>query len=396
MSSKRPIYKFTKTKISFKFIVLLLVITPLVIIPGLSHLAWKVSPSEKLDIVFMDKTVPDKERLEHRSLFWMLKHLKIKRVDGEFYQYDKDYFGFYPDDNGLHKTKSLKNFDESALDSISKSIDALYIADTYGVYEADFQEKDKWEFSRKIYGGLSENDFRLIKNAIKHEKLLIAEFNTMGAPTSANIRKEFEEVMGLKWTGWISRYFDELDTLINTDLPKWLVANYKAQHNANWPFKGAGQVFVSESGKIEILETQKDIRQQLPKIVSTLKSQQNYNLPSETNYPYWFEIVRIDKAFEVISYFDLNPTEAGLKKLQDMGLPRYFPAAMVKLNGKGKIYYFTGDFSDNPIDMGSAPFWGVPTLKKLINDNSDYSNRTSFYWNYFYPLAGKILNENAY
>ncbi|WP_186757785.1 hypothetical protein [Echinicola salinicaeni] len=393
MSSNQAAYKFSRSKLGITFIIFLILLIPTVVIPGLSHLAWKLSNPKNINIVVLDKTVADQERLEHRSLFWAMKHLNIRRNDGQFYQYDKDYFGFYPQENGQHRIKNLQQYNSSALDSLTQSMDILYLADTYGVYEADFREDNHTAYSKKIYGGLSQKDIEFLSKSIEQEKLVIAEFNTMGAPTSPDLRLEFEEIMKLKWSGWISRYFDELDTLINNEIPNWLVENYKKQHDGKWYFNGAGQIFVNETGRIEILEHETDMVQQVPLIVSTLKSQQQYDLPHETNYPYWFEIIRIDKDYEVISYFDLTPTESGQAKLRDMGLPRYFPASMVRKNGKGKIYYFTGDFSDNPVSMNSTPFLGVPRLQKLVNDKTDYSNRSTFYWNYFYPLMETIFEE---
>ncbi|MBD8489265.1 hypothetical protein IFO69_10960 [Echinicola sp. CAU 1574] len=395
MPSNQSPYKFTKSGLSLIFTSFLIVITPLIVIPGISHLIWKVKPSSKMDILVIDKTVPDKSRLEHRSFFWALKHLRIKRQDGAFYQYDKDYLGFYPKKDGNHKVKSLRYYSDEKIDSISKALDVLYLADTYGVYESDFNDQSELEFSRKIYGGLSSNDLKLTQKVIDAEGLLIAEFNSIGAPTSFAFRTQFEKMMNFKWTGWISRYFDELNPELNEEIPEWLINNYKEQHNGIWEFEGAAQVFVSEEGRIEVLKYGEDISNQVPKVISTLQSQQKFDIPKETNYPYWFEILRIDRSYEVISYIDMAPTKSGEEKLREMGLPRYFPATIVRNNGKGKIYYFTGDYADNPIPLSSAPFFGVPTIYKLVNDKNDYSNRTSFYWNYYFPLIKEILEEHS-
>ncbi|GAB4107776.1 hypothetical protein GCM10028791_02230 [Echinicola sediminis] len=344
-----------------------------------------------MNVLVLDKTVSDEERIEHRSIFWTLKHLKIRRKDNEFYQHKKDYLGFYPQKNGQHKIKSIHQYSKEDVEKLVDQLDLFYVSDTYGVYEADFREEDRQEFSNKIYGGLNAKELELIKRVIDEEKVLVAEFNTIGAPTPLKQRTEFEELMKIKWSGWISRYFDEMDTLINDELPKWLVRNYKKQHNGEWPFIGSAQVFVSEAGRIEVLEHKKDVRNKVPKIMSTLDSQEKYDIPKETQYPYWFEIIRIDNSYEVISYIDLATTKAGLEKLQAMGLPTYFPASIVRKNGRGKIFYFTGDFSDNPVPMSSSPFYGVPFLYKLLNESSDYSNRTSFYWNYYFPLMKIVL-----
>ncbi|QDH80336.1 hypothetical protein FKX85_15340 [Echinicola soli] len=340
--------------------------------------------------MIIDKTVADVERQEHRSIFWVLKHLRYKNSHGEYYNYKEDYLGYFPDEES--KEKSLDILSSAQIDSINNVTDIVYIADNYGVYESDFLDVDN-NISPKIYGGLTQKDLDLLVYSIASGKLVFAEFNSMGAPTSKYLRSEFENLFDIKWSGWISRYFDEMDTVINEEIPEWLISNYNKQHDEDWNFQGAGQIFVSEFGQIEVFKVGVDITVKVPKVISPLASQSTYGLPKEANYPYWFEILRIDRSYEVISYFDLGPTQRGVEKLKALGLPRYFPASITRKVGDARIYYFTGDFADNPVSMETATFYGVPTLSKLANEKDDYSNRTSFFWNYYLPLMTKALSK---
>jgi hypothetical protein len=95
----------------------------------------------------------------------------------------------------------------------------------------------------------------------------------------------------------------------------------------------------------------------------------------------------------VISYYDLAPTDAGIVKLSELGLPRYFPAVVMKKNGEGKLYYFSGDFADNPVSGSSYNFYGIEKLWRMFLHSEDYSQRNSFFWNYYYPLMGSILKD---
>jgi len=52
--------------------------------------------SRRLDIAVADKTVPYATRVEHRSFFWLLRHLKIERPAGGAYDPDRDYLGAFP------------------------------------------------------------------------------------------------------------------------------------------------------------------------------------------------------------------------------------------------------------------------------------------------------------
>lgn len=89
-----------------------------------------------------------------------------------------------------------------------KSILILYIADTYGVYENDFNEKPSTERSKLVYGGLSLVEVELIKKAGYKGRTVIAEFNSFSSPTNEAAREQIYDLLGLRWTGWISRYFD--------------------------------------------------------------------------------------------------------------------------------------------------------------------------------------------
>ncbi|MEP0712478.1 MAG: hypothetical protein ABJC55_11175, partial [Algoriphagus sp.] len=51
------------------------------------------------------------------------------------------------------------------------------------------------------------------------------------------------------------------------------------------------------------------------------------------------------------------------------------------------------DFSDTLGSIGSPQFMGLPVLWRGFHLVSDYRDRKSFYWNYFYPLLSQILEK---
>nr|HAD53523.1 hypothetical protein [Algoriphagus sp.] len=247
--------------------------------------------------------------------------------------------------------------------------------------------------SKKIYGGLSQADIDLLTLAKENEKTIVAEYNTMASPTLRSIRSQFERLMGLKWTGWIGRYFDELDVNKNGDLPQWLISNYRKQNDNQWPFVGPGLVFVNELGEIEIFVANEDFTNTTPLIRTQKVNKHGFSLPEVVPYPDWFDIVLIERDYQVVSYFDIGATNQGLERLREMGLPRFFPATVFKPNGKGEIYYMSGDFSDMQGDLGAASFKGLPFFYRGLYVASDYRDRQSFFWNYYLPLTRQILKR---
>jgi hypothetical protein len=374
----------------FFLAVLFFVVTPL-----LSFGIWYLTPSSPLGVLVVNKTVPNQEYQEHQSIHWLFNHFKYTKQNGSVYDKSKDYFGFFPG-NTLEESKinDFSSLSSNEMDNLLNKNQLIYYADTYGVYENDFNEPISENPSKKIYGGMDQSDIDFLKAAFVKEVDIIAEFNTIASPTRKNVRLEFENLAEIKWTGWITRYFDELDTLLNNDLPSWLIKAYVNQHDGVWGLVGPGMVFVHENGTLEILQFGKDFKSNVPNIVSTAKSQKRYEIPEIVKYPYWIDVILVSSDFEVISYYDLLPTETGIDKLREMGVPRYFPAAVVKENGKGKFYYFCGDFADNPVSGSSFRFYGISKLWRMFLQAEDYSQRNSFFWNYYYPLMKNILKDS--
>ncbi|MFC5623473.1 hypothetical protein [Algoriphagus winogradskyi] len=366
----------------------------LVFIPLISYLFWLFYPSKQLEILIVDKTVPLDSYQEHQSIFWTLEHMKFQNSAGEFYQKDKDYLGFYPDTTASFGTfKDLEQLTEKQIVKKANDLDVLFYSDTYGVFENDFNKENAEEFSKKIYGGLNRGDINLLREVAAQSKTIIAEFNTMASPTPVGIRTEFENLMGLKWTGWIGRYFDQMDTTINENIPNWFINQYLAQHENSWVPAGPGIVFVHENGRVEIFSNEVDYFGEIPKIRTQRLNKHGFKLPEVVPYPDWFDVVLIERDYQVISYYDIDPSEIGKEKLREMGLPRFFPAAVVKDVGKGQYYYFSGDFSDMKNSMGSPRFQGVPSLWRGLHIVTNFNDRESFYWNYYYPLLSQALTK---
>jgi len=75
--------------------------------------------------------------------------------------------------------------------------DLVYVADTYGVYTQEWKKLSVvGDRSSLIYGGLSEQDLYFLQAMKSAGKLVIAEHNTIGSPTTEIVRNQFEKVLG--------------------------------------------------------------------------------------------------------------------------------------------------------------------------------------------------------
>ncbi|KPQ19990.1 MAG: hypothetical protein HLUCCX10_00825 [Algoriphagus marincola HL-49] len=370
----------------------------LVVFPGISFGIWWLKADKNSAILILDKTVPNKDFREHLGIFWAMEYDKFVNPEtGKFYELDRDYFGYFPseDEEGKYGyVKDFSDYSDSELNRLAESSDIIYYADTYGVYRNDFEnEGDADEPSKKVYGGLNSKEVKLIELTQEKQKTVVLEYNSMASPTTKGLRSQMENTIGVRWTGWVARYFDELDTAINKGLPDWLISNYLNQHDQSWPHQGPGLVFVKESGEIEIFEDQKDYQNTIPFIRTPGRNKANFRLPEIVPYPDWFDVVLVQREFQVISYYDIEPTNEGLERLRAMGLPRFFPAVVFRPNGKGRSYYIAGDFADAKLNLGSAKFAGLPTLWRGFYSVANHRDRHGFFWNYYQPLISQIFSE---
>ncbi len=354
-------------------------------------LVWLFTPSQKLDVLIIDKTVLDKSALEHRCLTWILNHSKFRKSDGSTYKLNH-YYGFFPIKRPKFTTQDFAKYTPQQLDATVDAYDMIYFADLYGIYANEwYKDRDINERSRLVYGGMTLNELYLFKRFREQKKLVIGEYNMFASPTSGYVRKEVENSMNIRWTGWSGRYFIDLDTLNNPDLPKWVYRNYMAQNEGKWPFKKGGMVFAHEDETVVILDETKDLKEKTPSIITDRNFLEYYKLKEKTPYFYWFDILQSFDSAQVKAEYHLYTTIRGDTILKRYGIPKIFPA-VIEQNEPGKLFYFAGDFADNPISFNISYFAGIKFLKRLFY-TKDPSDRRYFFWNYYRPLVTKILKD---
>ena len=369
-----------------------IVLLGFILLPLILWLFWVIKPSHSANILIVDKTVLTKYGLEHRMFDWVLHHRKYFKPNGDSYS-PRDYLGFYPLENDSFLINDLSKLTEKQIDSLSNCTDMVYFTDTYGIFTNEwYRKKDVSEHSEKVYGGLDENDVLFLKKMKEKKKLIMAEFNFFATPTSTTERVEAENILGLKWSGWAGRYFEQLDTLKNTELPKWIVRLYKNQHHNKWPFTKPGIVFVHSNETIAILESVTDIKREVPIVKSFNYGVEKFNLPKQIRYPYWFDItLSTDTNNRVLSYYELFPNEHGDSILHHYNIPKIFPAAFENI-AASPYYYFCGDFTDVPIHRTFDEIIGMEYFKMIVINEYDLNDRTPFFWMYYLPLTTKILD----
>jgi hypothetical protein len=251
--------------------------------------AWVLTPKRKLVVAIIDKTEFEKKGRQHMALTWVLNNERYSKTRNKLYDVSNDYYGFYPQEKSAYKIKGLERFSSPQLEQLSNDCDVAYLVDTYGVYNSDLPQNNNSinKGTGIVYGGMSQQDIDFLKKVKNKKKLIISEHNILGSPTPPAVRKQFEEMFALNWSGWIARYFDSFDAAENKDLPVWLVNNYKVRNGGKWPFTKAGIAFINELGDVVVLEDVEDLNNPVPFIKATPYAQATLHLPEYIKFPFW-------------------------------------------------------------------------------------------------------------
>ncbi|MFP7295642.1 hypothetical protein [Neobacillus niacini] len=335
---------------------------------------WLIKPAKELNVLILDKTVPNQTYREHKGLVWVLNHEKYTKENHQPYNLSEDYKGFMP-----------KKGEVRALPNDLKKYDVYYLTDQYGVYEEEFKgENIAGEKSSIIYGGLESSDVNKIARELLSSKgkTLIAEFNTFASPTPDDVREQLANLLNLDWTGWIGRYFPKLN---NNEVPKWVKERYE-EDNKKWGFKGEGFVFVNQQNDVVVVG-QKDIQNNGVLFQLTKKGENFFDGDLQGKYQYWFDINNARSQDEILAEYELPLSAKKKKELNGLGIPSKFPAIIHHQNAKYNSYYFAGDYADELEVPALYQTRGLSLWKK------HFGSRGSFFWTVYVPMMKELLDS---
>jgi hypothetical protein len=374
--------------------VFLFILVVLLIFPAISLFRWTIEPKRPFQLMILNKTVPSLERHNHRSFHWVLNHEKYVKTNKKPYSYRNDYYGFVPLKPFRDRQYEIRRIRLDDIIDMANEYDAAYFIDTYGVYFNDwYQAKSSERRSRKIYGGLNNNDYLFLKEMSKRKKLIIAEYNFIGYPTNDLERNKVEDLFDMHWTGWTGKYFGSLNSNENKELPVWIVDLYKKQYDLPWEFKDGGIVLVNNQDEIVVLENKTHLDFEVPYIYTEKETMEEYHLPYQLSYTGWFDIV-LPGQNRVLATYKLHTNEMGDSLLSTHFIPNEFPAVIQSPNGN-PYFYFCGDFSNNMVNPLTAYFKNVENVADNIFFTDKPTDKREFFWCYYRPLISGIMYKYA-
>jgi hypothetical protein len=361
-------------------------------VPFISLIGWTFQAKKPLGVIILDKTVPNLERENHRSLSWILTNDRFVKKNKSSYSYRKDYYGVFPT-----RPLKAKHWTENKLkigdyEAVVEANDALYYADTYGTnYNSWFIGTNSTQRPRRLVSGTNNSDYLYFVEMQKLDKLCILEYNTFNYPTAQLETFKIKERLGIGTSGWTGKYFSTLDTAAksNVDFPIWMTANYRKQYRKPWNFTKPGIVLIREK-EIIVLEEGTHLKSALPVIATDSLYSAKYGVIDKVGFEGWFDIID-PKQTKVISRFNLNTTEVGDTLLFQSFLTNIFPAVITDTVNQHN-FYFAGDFANNDIPFWTARFKGIDKLKGIVYSKKE-DDEIRFFWLYYKPLVIGIFDE---
>lgn len=365
------------------------VIIMIMIIP---RLVWVLKPSKPLNILVVNKTVPDRKRIEHRALFRVLVNEKFANSQLRIYNYRKDYYGFFPENFGKSNRKDNRSIRLVEIDSLVGSYDIAYFVDTYGVQYSDWEINSPPDLPNLIYGGLNQTDYSFLLAMRKAGKPLILEYNLFAPPTSELIKYKTEELFNIYWSGWKGKYFGSLVAgKKGGDVPAWMVNDWELQNESDWPFSKPGIILINSTGKLVVLEKDTHLDVEIPLIDASVIHHPWLDPEKLLYFTSWFDITFSRDSNEILSWFEIHTNNQGSSLLRQNRLPNRFPAVIRSKTGSPFIY-FCGNFSRLNISVNGAKKWGDGNPNKFIPEPKEINDR-QFFWNYYSPLMKSLLDE---
>jgi len=365
-------------------------IVALASLAAIPFLIWALKSDHVLNILIVDKTVPDTNYREHATLIWTLNHLKAVPAGlSRPWKIERDYVGTDPtktDENGAPVSKRL------SLDDLSPH-NLVMLIDSYGVYRDDLTDKkpEGWspDYSEYLVGGFDSREAEALRQYVRNGGCLSGEFSTFASPTHGAARKQLEKLFGVAWTEWSGRYFKDLADI--SEVPAWTRRHYKKQYGQEWDFRGAGWVFANEDTRVTVLKSGEDtFARELEIVIARADDPLMEDVQDRTPYYYIFDIVKPAAGTEVLANYRFLLTESGRKKLADNHIPAGFPAIIVASRAP-LVVYAAGDFSDTFMNPGIYFVSGKNTLMQMVSDYSLRKSQASFFWGFYVPYTSNIL-----
>lgn len=355
--TKRADVRVTERTTHFTIVtVVVLVLLPLLLWPGVASLVWWVQPDVDLEIVVYDQTVPDRTFLEHASLGLALEYHKVP------FSTEASFIGSAP--GGLPQGTWP---DEQP--------DLVMLVDAYGVY-LDEQGEVSDQGTSRVTAALDVDDVTRVVDWAAEGTEVYGEFNILGEPTTSSASLVLQDLFGVNRTGWAGRPYNDLSVV-----PDRLIE----LAGGVWDFEGPGIVLLAPSadGASVVVLSSNELEEAVPLVEGTLPGS---GKSTRARVISWFEVIEAEPDADVLMQFRLELNDSGRLLLQEHGIPFEWPF----LVQNDETLYLAADASENNIEFPLRRMSGAATLMRSVPNSVD----TEFFYRVYLPVVEWLIETS--
>jgi hypothetical protein len=369
---------------AYKYLTVLMVV--IVALPLAGRLFWLMKRSKNLDILVVNKSVTKSKKNEAKALNWTLNFEKFVDSLGDSYDYEYDYFGYFPD--AVTEDRKIKSYKLEEISLLTENYEAAIFLDNKGI---DNIFKGNGNSKNKVYGGFNQNDYFLLKEMLGKQKLVIGEYNFFSPPTEELVRYNTEQFLDIYSLGWNGKFFNNLSKEKIAELiPSEWFDVYQQGYTTEWDFTGSGIILLNQGQKrIIVIPSKKYMSSEFPTVNTTEENASEYNIPLSVAYDGWFDVAFEGKN-KVVSNFNLNLNQDGIDLLNRNGIKSEFPAVIESVNKK--FYYMAGDFSKVQVSLLNSRLGFISHIIRSSKKGKT-QNPNKFFRVYYDQLLSGILND---
>ncbi len=335
--------------------VVVVLLLPLLLWPGVASLAWSLRSDAELDLVVYNQTAPDASYLEHASLGLVLEYEKVP------FDTEKSFVGAAPGGapHGAWPTEAP---------------DLVMLVDAYGVY-VDDEGMVSDAGTTRITDALDSQDTEMVSGWVATGTMAYGEFNILGEPTASQASQQLEALFGVKRTGWAGRPFDDLAAV-----PQRLIE----LAGGAWDYTGAGIVLLApgpEGATVVVLDSD-ELTDSLPVVHGILPGS---GRSTEARLDGWFEVIAAAPGAEVDMMMKLPVTDSGHALLLHYGIPMEW-SFLVR---NEKSLYLAADASENSVEFPLRRMTGSPALMKFLPQSPE----TEFFYRVYLPVMQWLVDS---
>ena len=334
-------------------IVVVGLLLPLLLWPGVASLVWWLQSDVELDILVYDQTVPDASYLEHASLGLVLEYEKVP------FSTEESFIGAAPG---------------GALQGAwpAEAPDLIMLVDAYGVY-VDDSGKVSDQGTSRLTEAFDERDAETVIGWVGQGSVVYGEFNILGEPTPSPASRQLEELFRVERTGWAGRPFEDL-----SEVPDRLIA----LAGGTWDYSGRGIVLLApgSNGARVVVLSSADLEGWFPVVDGVLPGS---GRSTAARVDGWFEIIATTPETDVDMWMRLPVTDSGRSLLTEHGIPTEWPF-LVRTE---KSLYLAADASENSVEFPLRRMSGSPALMRVLPQ----SPQTEFFYRVYMPVVQWLM-----